>query len=779
MSISNPEKFDYLKVAAYDPTNTKNHYMNVYPLTGCVDQSTVHIKYSDNLDNNIGFSVHDDGSAGFKALGNKARIIAGEQIFEISNFNTSVSGIDSTSVSADQLANVNFKRVNQPRKMVYTTSEGDKKKENVSYLTLKQLLNFFKHGVDMMGFKFVVHGWFPKRGIKDVGHWNGKELLTKIKDTWPGTVIIGWGHEIHFYGFQKTRGKNGELVNVRDIDTGQRFDNMYDTKDINVDSSITRMCNAIEVKSATYQVKNQTGGDDSDIVMQTRPYFANFLAVSEKSIKNYGYYKADSILDNNFTNKAAAIAAAREKMVTRPVVSVKATVDHPGRTEAQPIPGHKYTVGVSNDDNVYHVILRGFDWYPFDPMKGAILTLNSVDPGILGNIRTIVMHDLELSPTMTDVKELTNDDSDDDGDDDDLSDDDLSDDLDDDGDDDDSDDDGDDDDSDDGLDEVDTDDTTDRPDDAGNGDGTQPQNGQQGSAQGFFLPISDRGTNAYISDHGNIGVNKNNKKWMLRVADNDAMAQLRDHKITPNDINQNHYVDRVMMIDFDHGKWLHGKNINLNSSYQNSNFYFGHTTLFGSGLIATQANQFTFRANVPNSDYQSDGTMRHEVAYYDDNGTGIFVDTRSGVNPGHMARVNTGPIYSTSRHELSRLSTKKDVKKLDEGKAINRIMQTDIGEYRYNKEYDSEQNYEASVIIDDVNDKPKWRTPNEFKDKTGSYRNDSSLLAYAVVVVKSLVRNVSNVFNKVKSLTKRVNKLEAENQQLKQEIEDIKKQLNN
>ena len=727
--------------------------MNVYPLVGCVDRSSVHIKYNDNSDYNISFSVHDDGSAGFKALGNKARIIAGEQIFEISNFNTSVSGIDSASVSADQLANVNFKRVNQPRKMVYTTSEGDKKKENVSYLTLKQLLNFFKHGIDMMGFKFVVHGWFPKRGIKDVGHWNGKQLLTKVIDTWPGTVIIGWGHEIHFYGFQKTRGKNGELVNVRDIDTGQRFDNMYDTKDINVDSSITRMCNAIEVKSATYQVKNQTGGDDSDIVMQTRPYFANFLAVSEKSIKNYGYYKADSILDNNFTNKAAAIAAAREKMVTSPVVSVTATVDHPGKTEAQPTPGFKYTVGVSNDDNVYHVILRGFDWYPFDPMKGAILTLNSVDPGILGNIRTIVMHDLELSPTMTDVKELTNDDSDDDGDDDDLSDDDLSDDLDDDGDDDDSDDDGDDDDSDDGLDEVDTDDTTDRPDDAGNGDGTQPQNGQQGSAQGFFLPISDRGTNAYISDHGNIVVNKHNNKCILRVADDDAMAQLRDHKITPDSINQNHYVDRVMMIDFNHGKWLHGKNKNLNSSYQNADFYFSHSGFTGSGMAWTQAGQFTFRAKVANSDYNDDGTIHHDVDYYNDDGVGLYDDTKTnGKNPGHLARVNMGPLYATSTHKLSKLSTKENVKPLDETKALNTIMDTDIATYRYKKEYDDNQNPEASVIIDDVHDKPQWKTPGVFKDKSGSYRNDSALLAYTVKAVQALS-------HKVDKLTEENNKL--------------------
>ena len=37
MSISNPEKFDYLKVAAYDPTNTKNHYMNVWRVTNNID----------------------------------------------------------------------------------------------------------------------------------------------------------------------------------------------------------------------------------------------------------------------------------------------------------------------------------------------------------------------------------------------------------------------------------------------------------------------------------------------------------------------------------------------------------------------------------------------------------------------------------------------------------------------------------------------------------------------------------------------------------------------
>ena len=755
MSIQNPEIFNYLKVAAYDPDDEQNHYRRWYPLN-CLTRSSVHIKYSDNSEYSLSFDAHNDGSAGFAALGEKARVIAGEQIFEITDFNKSVEGVGKVSVKADQIANANFKRVNQPRKMSYTSSDGSKQDESVSYLTLTDLINFFEKSIDMLGFSFEVHGFFPRRPIKDVGHWTGKELLTKIKDTWPGTVIIPWGHVIHIFGFQQKLDSNGNLVNIRDIDTGLRFDSMSSLRDVKISRKTSTLCNAIEIKSATYEQKSSNDdnsddsddSDDEDMVVRTLPYFPSFLAVCEESVKKYGLYKSDTILDNGFTNKQAGLAAAREKMITSPMISVTATVDHPGRTETQPIPRYKYTIGISNENEAHHVILRGFDWWPFDPAKGAQLELNSVDPGIVANLRTIILHDVELSPEMTSFKALQqkeqSQDSDDSGDDD-------------------SDDNTDDDDN---LDEEPIEDLAgkDRPDDAGNGttdgsDSDKPTNGRDSSKPGVFLPISDRGTSAHITRYGNLLLNQKNHKWMIRVADSDqAMAKIRDGKLSPSALKKSHFMDRVLMIDFNEGNWLHGKQHNLNSMMKNADVYLSHAALFGSGLFATQAGQVTIRTGVKNSDWNSDGTMKHLPDHYDDSGVALYDDTttKKGNNPGRMGTLNTGPLYATSTHHLSKLSTKQDVKPLSEKEALDTVMQTDIAKYRYKKDYDPSQSPEASVVIDDVNERPKWRTPEVFKDKTGQYRNDAALLAYTVKAVQALQHEVDELKKENKTLKKRL-----------------------
>lgn len=764
MSISNPEHFDYLKVAAYDPNNETNHYHTWYPLN-CISRSSAHIKYSDNSEYYLSFDAYDDGSLGFKALGEKARIIAGEQIFEITDFDKSVVGVAKTSVKADQIVNANFKRIWQPRKMDYTSDDGSKQTETVSYVDIVRLISFFKSGIDMMGFDFKLHGHFPQRPMKNVGNFNGKTLLTKIVETWPGTVIVPWGHMIHIYGYQKNRDQNGNLVNIRDIDTGLRFDSMANLRNVKISRKTSTLCNAIEVKSATYEVKSSNSKDDSDdddVVIRNRPYFPNFLAVSDESIKKYGLYKADSVLDGEFTYKPAAIAAAREKMVTSPVISVTATLDHPGQTEIQPIPGYKYTVGISNEGEAHHVILRGFDWYPFDPTKGANLTLNSIDPGIIANLRTIILHDASLSPELTEFKELedkadSKDTSDDDDDDDDSGDDTGDDDDDDNTDDDDAD-----------LPEEDTDDSDDRPDD--NGDGTddgnpapgkaKPKNGHDTSKFGVYLPISDKETHAHITRYGNILLNAKNHKWMVRAVDSDKeMAKIRDGRLSPANLKKSHFMDRIFMIDFNQGKWLHGKYANLNSMMRNADVYCSHNVVCGSGLHATQAGQMTLRAKVPNSDWNSDGTIKHLPDHYNKDGVAIYDDTttKKGNNPGVLARVNMGPLYATSIHQLSKLSTKKNVKKLDENKALDTVMKTDIGEYRYDDDYDDSHSPEASVIIDDVNKSPKWQTPDVFKDKTGQYRNDSSLLAYTVKAVQALQHEVDSLKKENKELKKRLN----------------------
>lgn len=761
-SIDNPKLFDYLKVAEFERglDDITAQYRNVYPLT-CVIRNSVHIQYADNSTYNINFDVFNDESAGFKALHEQSRIIAGGQIFVIQNYTKKINGVATASITATQLVNADFQRLNQPRMYHYKSQEdkqGDSNSaQNISYLTLQELLHWFFSGIDNMGFRYALHGHFPRRPIKNVGHWSGKQLLTQITTTWPGSVIIGWGHTIHFYGYQEKRDKNGNLQNVRDIDTGLRFDAMYDTKDIEISRDTTSMMNAIEVKSATYSVKNNSSNDDSDqsdngeeFVYQDRPYFPNFIATSSKSIKKYGLYASQDVLDDGFTDKAAAMAAAREKMVLEPIIKVTATIDHPGKTESQPIPGHRYTIGIQQENEAHHVILRGFDWYPFDPAKGARLTLNNVDPGIIDNLRSTIVHDVELSPTITTFKALEdntedagdggdtwdeaqdvtdNQDSDDDTDITDTSND----------------------DSDSSIPTDDTDDDTDRPDDDGG-----PNSNTLKSIKAY-LPISDKGTNAHISRFGGITLNRKNNKFNIRVTDDEHLKKLRDGTWTSSDADNDKW-RHLFMIDYNHSDWrgLAGHE-QRRKFYQTADYYLGQTTISKSGLHATTAANITFRTLMKDSDYNDDGTIKHPTFWDPVHKEYNYQDWRGG--PGQLADVYVGVLHHRGLVAMSKLSEKKNVKPLSKKKALNTVLNTDIAEYSYKD--DKRHEKQASVIIDDVNKKPQWNTPRAFRTKRGDERDDSTQIGY---LIKS-----------VQALQDQIDDLKKENKELKEQLTNNKK----
>lgn len=757
-SIDNPENFDYLKVAEFERglDQITAQYRNVYPLT-CVIRSSVHIQYSDNSTYNIEFDVFNDGSRGFKALHEQSRIIAGGQIFVIQKYTKKVNGVATASVTATQLVNADFQRLNQPRMYHYKTQQdkesGSNGSQNISYLNLQDLLHWFFAGIDNQGFRYALHGYFPQRPIKNVGHWSGKQLLTQITKAWPGSVIIGWGHTIHFYGYQKQMDKNGNPQNIRDIDTGLRFDALYDTKDIEISRDTTSMMNAIEVKSASYSVKDSSSSSDEsdngeEFVYQDRPYFPNFIATSQKSISKYGLYASQDVLDEGFTDKAAAMAAARERMVLEPVIKVTATIDHPGKTEAQPIPGHKYTIGIEQENEAHHVILRGFDWYPFAPEKGAQLTLNNVDPGIIDNLRSTIVHDVELSPSITTFKALE-DNTEDDGGGDDTWDEaqDVTDNPD-------SDDDTDITDTSNGnadssLPDADTDGGTDRPNDTGGPN----SNTKKGITA--YLPISDKGTNAHISRFGNITVNKKNKKFHIRVTDDEHLKKLRDHKWTDADANNEKW-KHLMMINYHVDSWSGDVKDNQERDfYQPADFYLGQTTISRTGLITNTAPYFVFRDNVKDSGYNEDGTIKHHASYYDDTTeSNVYEDYKPGTAPGQLADVYVGKLHEMGSHSLSRLSEKKDVKKLSKSKALNTILNTDVGEYTYKQ--DKKHEKQASIVIDDVNKTPKWRTPRAFITKDGTERKDGVQVGYLIKAVQALQDQIDDLKNENKKLKERL-----------------------
>lgn len=99
-----------------------------------------------------------------------------------------------------------------------------------------------------------------------------------------------------------------------------------------------------------------------------------------------------------------------------------------------------------------------------------------------------------------------------------------------------------------------------------------------------------------------------------------------------------------------------------------------------------------------------------------------------------------GPkMHAPSFVNTSALSKKMNIKKLDVQTAVNAIKNTDIYDYQF-KEFGETGKHYASLIIDDINDKPQYKAAGAFVDGLG--RDDGTQLGYLTVVVQSLLKEI-------------------------------------
>ena len=162
---------------------------------------------------------------------------------------------------------------------------------------------------------------------------------------------------------------------------------------------------------------------------------------------------------------------------------------------------------------------------------------------------------------------------------------------------------------------------------------------------------------------------------------------------------------------------------------------------------------------------QVGGEMRHAGADIDKNGSSIVINAwdiklnacgkdnrniilnRLTYNGEHTINLNDGALdlwwgpkmHAPSFVNTSALSKKMNIKKLDVQTAINAIKNTDIYDYQF-KEFGETGKHYASLIIDDVNDRPQYRAAGAFVDGLG--RDDGTQLGYLTVVVQSLLEEI-------------------------------------
>ena len=106
-----------------------------------------------------------------------------------------------------------------------------------------------------------------------------------------------------------------------------------------------------------------------------------------------------------------------------------------------------------------------------------------------------------------------------------------------------------------------------------------------------------------------------------------------------------------------------------------------------------------------------------------------------------------GPkMHAPSFVNTSALSKKMNIKKLDVQTAVNAIKNTDIYDYQF-KEFGETGKHYASLIIDDVNDKPQYKAAGAFIDGLG--RDDGTQLGYLTVVVQRLLKEIDTLKERI------------------------------
>lgn len=186
----------------FDPKITIQalHTTKPVPLT-CYLSNSFQYQYEDNQTNQLQFVAYDDGSPSFSCIANESTIIFNNDLFIIKSVEEDDTGSELYTVTAIQYVNSEIGRVMQ-RNI----------RSGVLTYTIKDVLDFFLNDqvANPFGFGYRVFGDFDKQQIENLGGSSGKDMIQKIIDTWPGTIVYPQNKILNIYApdaFHKNYGR--------------------------------------------------------------------------------------------------------------------------------------------------------------------------------------------------------------------------------------------------------------------------------------------------------------------------------------------------------------------------------------------------------------------------------------------------------------------------------------------------------------------------------------------------------------------------------------------
>ena len=204
----------------------------------CFRKNTFVYEYEDNETNQISFTAYNDGSPSFGCIANESTITFNNDLFIIKDIEEDDNGSEVYSVTAVQYVNSEIGRVRQRNV-----------RNGVLTYTVESVLDFFLNDqlANPFGFSYHVYGDFDKQQIENLGACSGKDMISKIIETWPGTIVYPKRMTINVYSPDAFK-KNYE----------RRIVYKYNSSDMKLTEDSTEIVNQVLAIGAT---KEDNDGD--------------------------------------------------------------------------------------------------------------------------------------------------------------------------------------------------------------------------------------------------------------------------------------------------------------------------------------------------------------------------------------------------------------------------------------------------------------------------------------------------------------------------------------
>lgn len=322
------------KILVKGKNRTEKEPLNYYP------NGSFNIQWEKNNTWQLTFTMINDKSVAYSLLGVEASIYFDNQEYIVKQCTPDYSnGIGTKQITATHVYN------EVQRVMQRNTKTG-----TLTY-SVADVLKFVLNG-NKLGFTYQVIGSFDKEQITDLGNMTGKDMLSKITDTWSNAVIYPDNKKIRIYSQDKFAKNNGN-----------RLDYRANSSVVNLAYDSTNITNQVMAIGA------QKEGSSDD---KPEYYFQPFLVEDSKSVKEWGLHPTASISDDRFHDKASMKAYALSQLQPEPALTISVTED----TQEKPVPGDVRRLEVREDGFVTNVEVVGYTWYPLDYTNTSI-TLNN------------------------------------------------------------------------------------------------------------------------------------------------------------------------------------------------------------------------------------------------------------------------------------------------------------------------------------------------------------------------------------------------------------------